>query len=178
MDTLLVSVKKTEHRPLVSPDLARETATATTTLATTINTKVIMELMEAERKEAEEMEASVAVEKESTTVVALLAIREAQSSSSGVDSNPFSVISCSKCLGLKLEISKLQDKLEPLTMAAHNYKENEKRFKESVETLKKEKCEYSLQISEQQVHLDIAYRGLEKRNNEINKLQNEILQLK
>ncbi|KAI3825121.1 hypothetical protein L1987_06597 [Smallanthus sonchifolius] len=63
-------------------------------------------------------------------------------------------------------------------MAAHNYKANEKRFKESVETLKKEKCEYSLQISEQQVHLDIAYMGLEKRNNEINKLQNEILQLK
>ncbi|KAI3825305.1 hypothetical protein L1987_06787 [Smallanthus sonchifolius] len=138
----------------------------------------IMELMEAERKEAEEMEASVAVEKEYTTAVALMAIGEAQSSSSEVDSNPFSVISCSKCLGLKLEISKLQDKLEPLTMAAHNYKENEKRFKESVETLKKEKCEYSLQISEQQVHLDIAYRGLEKRNNEINKLQNEILQLK
>ncbi|KAI3754742.1 hypothetical protein L1987_54532 [Smallanthus sonchifolius] len=138
----------------------------------------IMELMEVEGKEAEEMEASVAVEKESTTAVALMAIGEAHSSSSEVDSNPFSIISCSKCLGLKLEISKLQDKLEPLTMAAHNYKENEKRFKESVETLKKEKCEYSLQISEQQVHLDIAYRGLEKRNNEINKLQNEILQLK
>ncbi|KAI3815446.1 hypothetical protein L1987_15113 [Smallanthus sonchifolius] len=138
----------------------------------------IMELMEAERKEAEEMEASVAVEKESTTAVALMAIGEAQSSSSEVDSNPFSVISCSKYLGPKLEISKLQDKIEPLTMAAHNCKENEKCFKESVETLKKEKCEYSLQISEQQVHLDIAYRGLEKRNNEINKLQNEILQLK
>ncbi|KAI3819555.1 hypothetical protein L1987_13396 [Smallanthus sonchifolius] len=73
----------------------------------------IMELMEAKRKEAEEKEASVAVEKESTTAVALMAIGEAQSSS-----------------------------------------------------------------SEQQVHLDIAYRGLEKRNNEINKLQNEILQLK
>ncbi|KAI3828637.1 hypothetical protein L1987_02744 [Smallanthus sonchifolius] len=73
----------------------------------------IMELMEAERKEAEEMEASVAVEKESTTAVALMSIGEAQSSS-----------------------------------------------------------------SEQQVHLDIAYRGLEKRNNEINKLQNENLQLK
>ncbi|KAI3762691.1 hypothetical protein L1987_53132 [Smallanthus sonchifolius] len=29
-----------------------------------------------------------------------------------------------------------------------------------------------------ELHLDIAYRGLEKRNNEINKLQNEILQLK
>ncbi|KAI3712778.1 hypothetical protein L1987_71343 [Smallanthus sonchifolius] len=137
-----------------------------------------MELLEAERKEAEEMEASVAVEKESTTAVALMAIGEAQSSSSEVDSNPFSVISCSKCLELKHEISKLQDKIEPLTMAAHNYKANEKRFKDSVETLKKEKCEYSLQISEQQVHLDIAYRGLEKRNNEINKLQNEILQLK
>ncbi|KAI3776267.1 hypothetical protein L1987_46041 [Smallanthus sonchifolius] len=138
----------------------------------------IMELLEAERKEAEEMEASVAVKKESTTVVALMAIGEAHSSSYEVDSNPFSVISCSKCLGLKLEISKLKDKIEPLSMAAHNYKENEKRFKESVETLKKEKCEYCLQISEQQVHLDIAYRGLEKRNNEINKLQNEILQLK
>ncbi|KAI3815669.1 hypothetical protein L1987_15348 [Smallanthus sonchifolius] len=42
----------------------------------------IMELMEAERKEAEQKEASVAVEKESTTAVALMAIGEAQSSSS------------------------------------------------------------------------------------------------
>ncbi|KAI3742553.1 hypothetical protein L1987_60238 [Smallanthus sonchifolius] len=63
-------------------------------------------------------------------------------------------------------------------MAALNYKENEKRFKDSIETLKKEKCEYSLKISDQQLHLDVAYRGLEKWNNEINKLQNEILQLK
>ncbi|KAI3754624.1 hypothetical protein L1987_54411 [Smallanthus sonchifolius] len=63
-------------------------------------------------------------------------------------------------------------------MAALNYKENEKRFKESIETLKKEKREYSLKMSDQQLHLDIAYKGLEKRNNEINKLQNEILQLK
>ncbi|KAI3827838.1 hypothetical protein L1987_01925 [Smallanthus sonchifolius] len=46
----------------------------------------IMELMEVERKEAEEMEASVAVEKESTTAVALMAIGEAQSSSSEDDS--------------------------------------------------------------------------------------------
>ncbi|KAI3773998.1 hypothetical protein L1987_48539 [Smallanthus sonchifolius] len=126
----------------------------------------------------EEREASVADQEESATAVALMAIGEASCSSNEVDSNSFAVISCSKCLELKHEISKLQDKIEPLTMAAHNYKANEKRFKESVETLKKEKCEYSLQISEQQVHLDIAYRGLEKRNNEINKLQNEILQLK
>ncbi|KAI3773951.1 hypothetical protein L1987_48490 [Smallanthus sonchifolius] len=147
----------------------------------------IMEMMEAERretaatekvKEAEEQEDSVADEKESTTAVALMAIGEATSSSSEVDSNPFSVVSCSKCLGLKLENSKLQDKIEPLSMAALNYKENEKRFKESIETLKKEKCEYSLKMSDQQLHLDIAYKGLEKRNNEINKLQNEILQLK
>ncbi|KAI3820081.1 hypothetical protein L1987_13937 [Smallanthus sonchifolius] len=33
-------------------------------------------------------------------------------------------------------------------------------------------------MGDQQLHLDIAYKGLEKRNNEINKLQNEILQLK
>ncbi|KAI3815800.1 hypothetical protein L1987_15482 [Smallanthus sonchifolius] len=76
----------------------------------------IMELMEAERKEAmekeaEEMEASVADLEESITAVALMAIGEGTSSSS-------------------------------------------------------------------EVHLDVAYRGLEKRNNEINKLQNEILQLK
>ncbi|KAI3808202.1 hypothetical protein L1987_24150 [Smallanthus sonchifolius] len=32
--------------------------------------------------------------------------------------------------------------------------------------------------SSTELHLDIAYKGLEKRNNEINKLQNEILQLK
>ncbi|KAI3810682.1 hypothetical protein L1987_20304 [Smallanthus sonchifolius] len=32
--------------------------------------------------------------------------------------------------------------------------------------------------SSSELHLDVAYRGLEKRNNEINKLQNEILQLK
>ncbi|KAI3815648.1 hypothetical protein L1987_15325 [Smallanthus sonchifolius] len=32
--------------------------------------------------------------------------------------------------------------------------------------------------SSNELHLDIAYKGLEKRNNEINKLQNEILQLK
>ncbi|KAI3813867.1 hypothetical protein L1987_18602 [Smallanthus sonchifolius] len=131
-----------------------------------------------EEKEAEEKEAPVAEKEESTTAVALMAIGEATSSSSEVDSNPFSVISCSKCLGLKLENSRLQDKIEPLSMAALNYKENEKRFKDSIETLKKEKCEYSLKISDQQLHLDVAYRGLEKRNNEINKLQNEILQLK
>ncbi|KAI3717482.1 hypothetical protein L1987_69124 [Smallanthus sonchifolius] len=129
-------------------------------------------------KEAEEKEASVADEEESTTVGALMAIGEATRSSSEVDSNPFSVISCSKCLGLKLENSRLQEKIEPLSLAALNYKENEKRFKDSIETLKKEKCEYSLKISDQQLHLDVAYRGLEKRNNEINKLQNEILQLK
>ncbi|KAI3827429.1 hypothetical protein L1987_01503 [Smallanthus sonchifolius] len=129
-------------------------------------------------KEAEDMEAPVADEEESTTAVALMDIGEATSSSSEVDSNPFSVISCSKCLGLKLENSRLQDKIEPLSMAALNYKENEKCFKDSIETLKKEKCEYSLKISDQQLHLDVAYRGLEKWNNEINKLQNEILQLK
>ncbi|KAI3821596.1 hypothetical protein L1987_09165 [Smallanthus sonchifolius] len=149
----------------------------------------IMEMMEAEKreasvadteevKEAEEKEASVADEEESTTAVALMAIGEATSSSPEVDSNPFSVISCSKCLGLKLENSRLQDKIEPLSLATLNYKENEKRFKDSIETLKKEKCEYSLKISDQHLHLDVAYRGLEKRNNEINKLQNEILQLK
>ncbi|KAI3827766.1 hypothetical protein L1987_01849 [Smallanthus sonchifolius] len=112
------------------------------------------------------------------TTIALMAIGEATSSSSEIDSNPFSVISCSKCLGLKLENSRLHDKIEPLSMAALNFKENEKRFKDSIETLKKEKCEYSLKISDQQLHLDVAYRGLEKRNNEINKLQNESLQLK
>ncbi|KAI3717484.1 hypothetical protein L1987_69127 [Smallanthus sonchifolius] len=146
----------------------------------------IMELMEDERKEAEEEEsseseeeeASVADEKESTTTVALMAIGEGQSSSSEVDSNPFSVISCSKCLGLKNEISDLQDIIEPLKLAAKNYKTNESRFKESVEMLQKEKQDYSLKISDQQVHLDIAYRALEKKKNEINKLQNEILQLK
>ncbi|KAI3725141.1 hypothetical protein L1987_64917 [Smallanthus sonchifolius] len=157
----------------------------------------IMEMMEAEKreasmadleestttateevKEAKEMEAPVADEEESTTAVALMAIGEATSSSSDVDSNPFSVISCSKCLGLKLENSRLQDKIEPLSLASLNYKENEKHFKDSIETLKKEKSEYSLKISDQQLHLDVAYRGLEKRNNEINKLQNEILQLK
>ncbi|KAI3744679.1 hypothetical protein L1987_57768 [Smallanthus sonchifolius] len=140
----------------------------------------IMELMEAERKEAmekeaEEMEASVADLEESITAVALMAIGEGTSSSSEVDSNPFSVISCSKC---QRENSRLQDKIEPLTVATLNYKVNEKRFKDSIETLKKEKCEYSLQISKQQVHLDVAYMGLEKRNNEINKLQNEIVKLK
>ncbi|KAI3815556.1 hypothetical protein L1987_15227 [Smallanthus sonchifolius] len=157
----------------------------------------IMEMMEAEKreasmadledsttaateevKEAEEMEAPVADEEESTTAVTLMAIGEATSSSHEVDSNPFSVVSCSKCPGQKLENSKLQDKIEPLSMAALNYKENKKRFKESIETLKKEKREYSLKMSDQQLHLDIAYKGLEKRNNEINKLQNEILQLK
>ncbi|KAI3821442.1 hypothetical protein L1987_09010 [Smallanthus sonchifolius] len=132
----------------------------------------IMEMMEAERREA-----SVS-EKEESTAVALMAIGEATSSSHEVDSNPFSVVSCSKCLGLKLENSKLQDKIEPLSMAALNYKENEKRFKESIDTLTEEKREYSLKMSDQQLHLDIAYKGLEKRNNEINKLQNEILQLK
>ncbi|KAI3712418.1 hypothetical protein L1987_70974 [Smallanthus sonchifolius] len=110
----------------------------------------IMEMMEAEKreasmvdleesttaateevKEAEEIEAPVADEEESTTVVALMAIGEAISSSSEVDSNPFSVISCSKCLGLKLENSRLQDKIEPLSLAALNYKENEKHFKDS-----------------------------------------------
>ncbi|KAI3775984.1 hypothetical protein L1987_45744 [Smallanthus sonchifolius] len=130
-----------------------------------------------EEEEAEGKEASVA-EKEESTVVALMAIGEATSSSHEVDSNPFSVVSCSKCLGLKLENSKLKDKIEPLSMAALNYKENEKRFKESIDTLTKEKREYSLKMSDQQLHLDIAYKGLEKRNNEINKLQNEILQLK
>ncbi|KAI3819506.1 hypothetical protein L1987_13346 [Smallanthus sonchifolius] len=90
----------------------------------------IMEMMEAERREAsmadlkesttaateeeeeaEGKEASVAEKEESTTTVALMAIGEATSSS-------------------------------------------------------------------HELHLDIAYKGLEKRNNEINKLQNEILQLK
>ncbi|KAI3732751.1 hypothetical protein L1987_63959 [Smallanthus sonchifolius] len=42
----------------------------------------------------------------------------------------------------------------------------------------KEKRDYSLKISDQQFHLYVAYKGLEKRNNEINKLQNEILPLK
>ncbi|KAI3815632.1 hypothetical protein L1987_15309 [Smallanthus sonchifolius] len=80
-----------------------------------------------EEEEAEGKEASVA-EKEESTVVALMAIGEATSSSHEVDSNPFS-----------------------------------------------EKREYSLKMSDQQLHLDIAYKGLEKWNNEINKLQNEIL---
>ncbi|KAI3786736.1 hypothetical protein L1987_40643 [Smallanthus sonchifolius] len=133
----------------------------------------IMEMME-----AEEREASVADQEESTTAVALMAIREASSSSNEVDSNPFTVISCSKCLSLKIENSKLQDKVEPLRIAALSYKQNEKRFKDSIETLKKEKRAYSLKISDQEFLLDVAYKGLEKRNNEINKLQNEILQLK
>ncbi|KAI3797865.1 hypothetical protein L1987_33129 [Smallanthus sonchifolius] len=133
----------------------------------------IMELMEAEKREA-----SVADQEESTNVVALMAIGEAPGSSNEVDSNPFTVISCSKCLSLKVENSKLQDKVEPLRITALSYKENKKRFKDSIETLKKEKRDYSLKISDQQFHLDVAYKGLEKRNNEINKLQNEILQLK
>ncbi|KAI3807432.1 hypothetical protein L1987_23360 [Smallanthus sonchifolius] len=107
-----------------------------------------------------------------------MAIGEASHSSNEVDSNPFNVISCSKCLGLKIDNSKLQEKIEPLRIAALSYKENEKRFKDSIETLKKEKHDYSLKMSDQQLHLDITYKGLEKRNNEINKLQNEILQLK
>ncbi|KAI3762545.1 hypothetical protein L1987_52976 [Smallanthus sonchifolius] len=123
------------------------------------------------------LEASVADQEESTTVVSLMAIGEASCSSNEVDSNPFAVISCSKCLSLKVENSKLQDKVEPLRIAALSYKENEKRYKDSIETLKKEKRDYSLKISYQQFHLDVAYKGLEKRNNEINKLQNEILQL-
>ncbi|KAI3773979.1 hypothetical protein L1987_48519 [Smallanthus sonchifolius] len=132
----------------------------------------IMEMME-----AEEREASVADQVESTTAVALMAIGEASCSSNEVDSNPFAVISCSKCLSLKVENSKFQDKVEPLRIAALSYKENEKCYKDSIETLKKEKRDYSLKISDQRFHLDVPYKGLEKRNNEINKLQNEILQL-
>ncbi|KAI3797448.1 hypothetical protein L1987_32705 [Smallanthus sonchifolius] len=131
----------------------------------------------AEMMEAEEREASVADQRESTTAVALMAIGEESSSSTEVDSNSFAVISCSKCLGLKDENSKLQDKVEPLRIAALSYKENVKRYKDSIQTLKKEKREFSLKISEQQFHLDVAYKGLEKRNNEITKLQNEVLQL-
>ncbi|KAI3784204.1 hypothetical protein L1987_43298 [Smallanthus sonchifolius] len=139
----------------------------------------IMELMEAEKKEAEEKEAeekeaSVADQEESTTIVTPWLL-ERQQVHQQVDSNPFSVISCSKCLGLKIENSKLQDKVEPLRIAALSYKENEKRFKDSIETLKKEKHDYSLKMSDQQLQLDIAYKGLDKRKNEINKLQNEIL---
>ncbi|KAI3821579.1 hypothetical protein L1987_09147 [Smallanthus sonchifolius] len=89
--------------------------------------------------EAEEREASVADQEESTTAFSLMAIGEASSSSTEVDSNSFAVISCSKCLGLKEENSKLQDKVEPLRIAALSYKENEKRYKDSIETLKKEK---------------------------------------
>ncbi|KAI3797948.1 hypothetical protein L1987_33213 [Smallanthus sonchifolius] len=133
----------------------------------------IIEMMEAERQEA-----SVADQEEATTALALMAIGEVSSSSPEVDSNPFAVISCSKCQSLKDENSKLHDKVEPLRIAALSYKENEKRYKYSIETLKKEKRDYSLKISEQQFHLDVAYKGLEKRNNEIAKLQNEILQLK
>ncbi|KAI3732589.1 hypothetical protein L1987_63795 [Smallanthus sonchifolius] len=128
-----------------------------------------------EMMEEEEREASVADQEESTTAVALMAIGEASCSSAEVDSNSFAVISCSKCLSLKDENSKLQDKVEPLRIAALSYKENEKRYKDSIETLKKEKRDYSLKISDQQFQLDVAYKGLEKRNNEINKLQNEIL---
>ncbi|KAI3742562.1 hypothetical protein L1987_60248 [Smallanthus sonchifolius] len=132
----------------------------------------IMEMME-----AEEREASVADHKESTTAFALMAIGEASSSSTEVDSNSFAVISSSKCLGLKEENYKLQEKVEPLRIAALSYKENEKRYKDSIETLKKEKHDFTLKICEQQFHLDDAYKGLEKRNNEITKLQNEVLQL-
>ncbi|KAI3732917.1 hypothetical protein L1987_64129 [Smallanthus sonchifolius] len=131
-----------------------------------------------EMMEAEEREASVGDQVESTTAVTLMAIGEASCSSNEVDSNPFAVISCSKCLSLKVENSKLLDKVEPLRIATLSYKENKKRYKDSIETLKKEKRDYSLKISDQQFHLDVAYKGLEKRNNEINKLQNEILQLK
>ncbi|KAI3813959.1 hypothetical protein L1987_18695 [Smallanthus sonchifolius] len=90
-----------------------------------------------EMMEAEEREAFVADQKESTTAFALMAIGEASSSSTEVDCNSFPVISCSKCLGLKVENSKLQDKVESLRIAALSYKENEKRYKDSTETLKK-----------------------------------------
>ncbi|KAI3695316.1 hypothetical protein L1987_78311 [Smallanthus sonchifolius] len=133
----------------------------------------IMEMME-----AEEREASVADHEEFTTAVALMAIGEASCSSNEVDSNSFVVISCSKCVSLKDEDSKIQDKVEPLRIAALSYKENEKRYKDSIKTLKKDKRDYSHKISDQQFHLDVAYKGLEKRYNEITKLQNEILQLK
>ncbi|KAI3754471.1 hypothetical protein L1987_54255 [Smallanthus sonchifolius] len=131
-----------------------------------------------EMLEAEEREASEADEEEPTTIVALMEIGEATSSSNEVDSNSFAVISCSKCLSLQDENSRLQDKVEPLRVAALSYKQNEKRYKESIKTLKKDKRDYSLKISDQQFHLDVAYKGLEKRNNEITKLQNEVLQLK
>ncbi|KAI3821663.1 hypothetical protein L1987_09232 [Smallanthus sonchifolius] len=67
----------------------------------------IMEMME-----VEEREASVADQVESTTAFALMAIGEASCSSNEVDSNPFAIISCSKCLSLKVENSKLQEKLK------------------------------------------------------------------
>ncbi|KAI3742393.1 hypothetical protein L1987_60073 [Smallanthus sonchifolius] len=82
---------------------------------------LIVEMMEAEK-----WEASVADQEESTTAFSLMAVGEASSSSTEVDSNSFAVISCSKCLGLKEENSKLQDKVEPLRIAALSYKENEK----------------------------------------------------
>ncbi|KAI3815544.1 hypothetical protein L1987_15215 [Smallanthus sonchifolius] len=132
----------------------------------------IVELMEAKRREA-----SVADQPESASAFALMAIGEASSSSIGVDSNSFAVISCSKCLILKDKNDRIHDQLEPLRSVALNYKENEKRIKDSIENLKKERHEFSIKISEQQFHLDVAYKGLEKRNVEIARLQNEILQL-
>ncbi|KAI3712345.1 hypothetical protein L1987_70897 [Smallanthus sonchifolius] len=79
-----------------------------------------------EMMEAEDREASVADQEESTTTVALMAIGEASCSPTEVNSNSFAVISCSKCPSLHDENSKLQDKVQPLRTAALSYKENEK----------------------------------------------------
>ncbi|KAI3821030.1 hypothetical protein L1987_08586 [Smallanthus sonchifolius] len=99
-----------------------------------------------------------------------MAIGEASSSSTEVDSNSFVVVSCSKCLVLKDENDRIHDQLKPLRIAALSYKENEKPFKDSIENLKKERHEFSIKISEQQFHLDVAYKGLEKRNSVVRKV--------
>ncbi|KAI3732629.1 hypothetical protein L1987_63836 [Smallanthus sonchifolius] len=155
LETLLVNVRRTRHLPQDSQDQARETTKETikgaTTLSTAIKVKVGLMAEIMEMMEAKEREASIADQEDSTTAFALMATGEA---------------SCSS------------NESKPLRIAALSYKENEKRSKDSIETLKKEKRDYSLKISDRQFHLDVAYKGLEKRNNEINKLQNEILQLK
>ncbi|KAI3724943.1 hypothetical protein L1987_64711 [Smallanthus sonchifolius] len=130
-----------------------------------------------EMMEAEEREASVADQRESTPALPLMAIGEALSTSTKVDFNYFAVILCSKCSGLKEENARFQEKVEPLCIVALSYKENEKRFKESIESLKKERHNFLIKISEKQFHLDVAYKRLEKKNTEISKLQNEVMQL-
>ncbi|KAI3815756.1 hypothetical protein L1987_15437 [Smallanthus sonchifolius] len=131
----------------------------------------ILELMEAEGREA-------AANAQQESAFALMAIGES-SSTSEVDSNAFAIVSVSflNCRILKDENDRVHNQLEPLRTAALNYKENEKRFKDSIENIKKDKHDFSIKISEQQFHLDVEYKALEKKNVELAKLQNEILQL-